>query len=156
MGKTRKIIPGANSHLRVVDRQQKQEEAALIKQADTDEIAKPPAWLDAAAKKEWRRVLPQLLKLEIVGNLDLSDVAGYCNAFSKFQKTVRELNKQDLVVDTDKGPRENPLISAQVKYGTEMRRFADLCGMTVNSRLKAATVKLKKQDETIEDRFGVI
>ena len=156
MGKTRKIIQGAKPRLRVVERQQKEEEENLLKEAGTDEIMKPPAWLDAAAKKEWRRVLPQLLKLEIVGNLDLSDVAGYCNAFSKFQKAVKELNGQPLTIDTDKGPRENPLISAQVKYGTEMRRFADLCGMTVNSRLKAATVKLKKQDETIEDRFGVI
>jgi len=139
MGKTRKIEQSANSHLRVVDRQRKEEEKALLKQTDANEIAEPPEWLDEFARSEWYRVVPQLLKIEIVGNLDYSNIAGYCNAFSKFRQAVIDGND-----------------SLQIKYGPELRRFADQCGMTINSRLKAATTKIAKQDEVIEERFGVI
>lgn len=41
-------------------------------------------------------------------------------------------------------------------YAEEMRRFAALCGLTIDSRLKAGTVKANKQQEEIENRFGAI
>ena len=52
--------------------------------------------------------------------------------------------------------KENPLLSAQIKCGIEMRKFADICGLTINSRLKAAATKQKEQADTIKDEFGDI
>ena len=51
---------------------------------------------------------------------------------------------------------ENPLIVVQKKYAEEMRKFASLCGMTIDSRLKAATMKVDKIEDEIEDEFGDI
>lgn len=138
MGAKRKLASQQHGDLRVVVMQQKKAEEEAV-QTGNDELQSPPEWLDEFARSEWYRVVPQLLKIEIVGNLDYSNIAGYCNAFSKFRQAVIDEND-----------------SLQIKYGPELRRFADQCGMTINSRLKAATTKIAKQDEVIEERFGVI
>lgn len=44
----------------------------------------------------------------------------------------------------------------QKKYAEEMRKFASLCGLTIDSRLKAATIKIDKVENEIEDEFGDI
>ena len=48
------------------------------------------------------------------------------------------------------------MVDIQKGYAEEMRRFAALCGLTIDSRLKAGTVKANKQQEEIENRFGAI
>ena len=44
----------------------------------------------------------------------------------------------------------------QKKYAEEMRKFASLCGMTIDSRLKAAAMKVEKVKDEIKDEFGDI
>ncbi len=50
----------------------------------------------------------------------------------------------------------NPLIDIQANYADEMRKFAALCGLTIDSRLKAATTKINKTQEEIHKKFGGI
>ena len=133
-----------------------------IKTGVTD-IVKPPSWLNSTiAKNEWKRVVPQLLEIDVAGNLDLEAVAGYCNAFANYRKATEQLAKEEFVIEAVNPKtgisymKENPLINVQIKWGTEMRRFADICGMTINSRLKAAATKQKQEQDTIETQFGAI
>lgn len=51
---------------------------------------------------------------------------------------------------------ENPLIKIQKQYADEMRRFASLCGLTIDSRLKLAVQKTTKERKEIEEDFGDI
>lgn len=122
----------------------------------------PPVWLaDSIAKREYKRVLKDLKKIDILGNLDLSNLAGYCNAYAMYRKATKQLAGEKLLVEKEAagGARymaENPLIMIQKKYAEEMRKFASMCGMTVDSRLKAATIKVNKVEDEIEDEFGDI
>lgn len=128
----------------------------------SEDIQKPPSWLiDAVAKAEYRRVLKDLMSASIIGNLDLSNLAGYCNAYAMYRKTTKELGKADLLVTrfTASGESyevENPLILVQKKYAEEMRKFASLCGLTLDSRLKVAALKINRQEDEIEGEFGDI
>lgn len=143
-----------------------QEEKAQVEASvatKSDEIIEPPEWLNSdEAKEEWKRVLPQLLDINVVGNLDLQALAGYCNAFANYRKSIQELSQQPLMIvneDEETGAvftKANPLNNICIKWGTEMRRFADLCGLTINSRLKAGQANMDKQKQTIEDEFGDI
>ena len=150
---------GWRSEQTIEERKQAEE---MVATASSD-IVKPPSWLNSTiAKNEWKRVVPQLLEIDVAGNLDLEAVAGYCNAFANYRKATEQLAKEDLVIEaissTTGQPyaKENPLVNIQIKYGTEMRRFADICGMTINSRLKAAATKQKQEQDTIEETFGAI
>lgn len=160
MGRPRKPIEMQKRHNKVVEMQRREmEEQAVTTEAD--QLEKPPAWLtDATARNEWKRLVKELNKIEIIGNLDLNNLGAYCNAYSGYRKATKELKGAPLTVEkmTRYGPQmvPNPLISVQSKYSDEMRRYASLCGLTIDSRLKAGTGKVNKQEEALERKFGLI
>ena len=51
---------------------------ALVAQAP-----KPPAWLSAAGKKEWKRVAAELVELKVLASVDLAVLEGYCAAYAR-------------------------------------------------------------------------
>ena len=162
MSANRKILRLQKSHLSQEQKEELKRAEEDIKTGVTD-IIKPPSWLNSTiAKNEWKRVVPQLLDIDVAGNLDLEAVAGYCNAFANYRKATEQLSKEEFVIITEDPKtgatlyKENPLVNIQIKWGVEMRRFADICGMTINSRLKAAATKQKQEQDTIEETFGAI
>ena len=50
----------------------------------------------------------------------------------------------------------NPMIDIQKKYAEEMRKFASLCGLTIDARLKAAAVKTGNEQDEVKQKFGNI
>ncbi|MBU9746196.1 phage terminase small subunit P27 family [Lachnospiraceae bacterium ASD3451] len=161
MSRNRKPIEQQIGNLTKEDKERKRLEEQVVKTGSED-IGKTPSWLiDATAKREYRRILKDLKRIEIVGNLDLSNLAGYCNAYAMYRKATQQLSGADFIVEKVSAQgvpyeAENPLIGIQKKYADEMRKFASLCGMTIDSRLKAATMKVDKIEDEIEDEFGDI
>lgn len=162
MASNRKPLSETTRHMTVAERQEKQQAEDMISSVSSAEIMKPPSWLSKVAKEEWKRILPQLLSIDIVGNLDLANIAGYCQAYSNYRRATEALNATNLViqvVDEESGNsyvKANPWLRAQTDSAVEMRKFADLCGMTISSRLKAATTKLQDKQANIVDEFGDI
>ena len=145
-----------NSHLTKDVQSEKAAQSSMIVQDPADLDRLPQDLLDTKAKKEWKRVVPDLKKMDIVGRLDISNLVAYCNAYSKYCEATKALRGQPLTIEGPTGPKENPLINVQLKYQEAFRKAADQCGLTINSRLKWAATKLKKQEEQIEDEFGAI
>lgn len=154
-------IPSEDKTGHYTDKQKlrmRQEEAAV--KIEDDQLQKPPTWLvDRVAKHEWKRLVEELKKTGVVGNLDLNHLAGYCNAYALYRKATKELKSQELTLEkeTPSGKKlvENPLIAIQKKYAEEMRKFADLCGLTVNARLKVGAKKVDMQEEKLKQEFGI-
>ena len=133
-----------------------------------------PILLDGLSKLEYRgydsagiaiienkKIVLEFDKINVVGNLDLNNIAAYCNAYSFYLKATNELKGQSLTVERtmkngEVGLFKNPLIDVQRNYADEMRKFASLCGLTIDSRLKVASVQVNKTEKTIEDDFGDI
>ena len=79
----------------------------------------------------------------------------YINATHEFKKA------KDLIITkqmTNGAYTEipNPIIKIQRQCAEEMRKFASLCGLTIDSRLKLAVQKTTKERQDIEDDFGDI
>lgn len=160
MGRQRKVVDMQAAHLTQKEKQKKRQEEHVIITGNED-LEKPPTWLlNADAKKEWNRVVAELKKIEVVGNLDYTNLACYCNAYANYIKVTRKLKKEEYCIkrETRTGTIivKNPLIDIQTNYAAEMRKFAGLCGMTIDSRLKAAVQKIDKKEETLEEKFGAI
>ena len=154
-GSARKTLENTTKHLTKAERARREQEEARIV-TGTEELLKPPAWLEAPSKKEWRRVVPQLLKIQVAGNLDLSSLAGYCQAYARYMTATKQLNDQPLIVMDGGKLTENPLIKVQTTYAQEMRRFADMCGISISARLKASATKTNKIEDEIKADFGDI
>lgn len=160
MPRPRKIVDMQNAHLTREEKKNKKLEESCVTTGN-DQLKTPPKWLiDAVAKKEWRRIVKELNKIEIIGNLDYANLAGYCNAYANYIKVTEQLADQDYCMErhtrTGSILVKNPLIGIQKEYADEMRKFAALCGMTIDSRLKAAVTKVDRQKESVERKFGAI
>jgi len=161
MGRPRKPLDEQKGHLTVLQQQERKLEEEMI-QAEADQLQKPPTWLrDAVAKKEWKRLVEQFTKLSVISNLDLNNLGAYCNAYSSYLAATKQLKKEPLTIAyTNKfgatNMIENPLIKIQIKYSDEMKKYSNLLGLTVDSRLKVARLKLEKATDEIEDKFGDI
>lgn len=161
MGRPRKILNTQQGHLTKEQIAEKQLQEQII-QAGTDQLEKPPKWLrDNVAKKEWKRLVEQFKTLSVISNLDLNNLGAYCNAYSSYLEATKELKEQTLTVSyTNKGGAtnliENPLIKIQMKYSDEMRKYSSLLGLSIDSRLKLATIKLTETKKDIAEEFGDI
>ncbi|MBU5331423.1 phage terminase small subunit P27 family [Anaerocolumna aminovalerica] len=160
MARQRKPVDMQKGNLTVLQQEKKRLEEEYVR-TGKNQLKTPPIWLiDDIAKKEFKRIVKELEKIDIIGNLDLNNLGAYCNAFSHYIHVTEQLNGQDYYIarETRTGVIfvKNPLIDIQTNYANEMRKFASLCGMTIDSRLKAATTKVNKQQEEINKKFGGI
>lgn len=151
----RKILEMKTGRMSNANRAKREREEKIA--ASPGKLGDPPAWLtNPDAKREWRRLAKELNKMDIIGNLDRDNLAAYCNALANYIQTVKALEGQPLIIENDGRQMKNPLIAAQKIYAEEMRQFARLCGLTIDSRLKAAAIKTAKEEDTIEKEFGAI
>ena len=163
MARPRKILANKSetSNLTKEQKEQKKKEEQLAT-TGSEQLNKPPAWLrDVVAKKEWNRLLEQLKKIGVIGNLDYNDLGAYCNSFSSYLEITNKMKGEPFVIEyTNKMGKtniiQNPYITAQLKYSEEMRKFASLLGITIDSRLKMASLKISTEKNKIEDEFGEI
>lgn len=160
MGKSRLPTEMQKGHLTVVNIEKRKAEESSVK-TGKNQLRRPPVWLvDDVAVKEWKRLVKELEKIEMIGNLDKNNLGGYCNAFSNYVKTTEMLKEQPLCIDreTRNGTItvKNPLVDIQRNFAEEMRKFASLCGLTIDARLKAAALKTSKTEEKLEEQFGAI
>lgn len=160
MGRRRKPKDMQKSHLTLAEKERREEEERVVTTGN-EQLKTPPEWLfNRVAKAEWRRITKELQKIEVVGNLDRANLAGYCNAYAAYRDVTEKLKDQNYCIEreTRNGTMlvKNPLLSVQKEYAEEMRKFAALCGMTVDARLKAAVVKVDEKNTQIEEQFGEI
>ena len=148
-------------NLTMEEKLQKQREEEIVT-VGREQLKRPPTWLiDDIAKKEFKRLVKEFDKIEVVGNLDLNNLCGYCNAYSLYRKATEQLKVEELLIEKPlpngaKQIVENPLIKIQKNYAEEIRKFASMCGLSIDSRLKIATVKVSKEKEQIKSEFGDI
>lgn len=159
MGRGRKPLKAQTGNLTVADRQEWEAEEKNVT-TDKKQLKTAPKWLaDDAARKEWRRIIKELDKIDLIGNLDRNNLAGYCNAFAGYVKVTEELKSEECCIkrETRTGTImvRNPKVDVQKLYAEEMRRFAALCGLTIDARLKAAAIRTSKEQDEIEEKFGI-
>lgn len=160
MGKSKKPLAINKSHISNEEKLKREFAESLVK-GNIDKL-KAPSWLkDKRAKKEFNRLVKELTTIDIISNLDVNNLASYCEAYSNYVKATEELNGQSLIIQKcmPNGSYtmvENPLIKIQKLYAEECRRFAGLIGLTIDSRLKFASAKAEETENKITDDFGDI
>lgn len=160
MSRARIPLEMQKKHLTNVERAEKEDQEEILI-LGKEQLENPPSWLiDCIAKNEFIRVVNELSSVNIVGNLDLSNIGGYCNAFSTYVNAIEKLKNKPLLVKEVTNGRvklvENPYIKVRDNAASEMRKFGSLCGINVDGRLKLATITTTKNDENIIDEFGDI
>lgn len=161
MGRPRKMPGTLTRHMTEAEQVQRKQEAEKAT-TGKEQLARAPTWLVSdIAQAEYKRIVAELSGISVIGNLDLNNITAYCNAYAMYRKATADLAESTLMIEKytpagDTNLVENPLIKIQRDYAEEMRKFARLCGLTIDSRLKIATVEVKAEAKELEDQFGDI
>lgn len=103
--------------------------------APTPKAPKCPAWLDAEAKKEWRRLTKQLEDLGLLTHVDMAAFAGYCQAFARWKEAEEFISKHGTIVKTPSGYwQQVPQVSIAQTYLKIMNKLCEQFGLTPSAR----------------------
>ena len=106
----------------------------------------PPSYLPETLKKEFRRIASELIKVEIMTNLDCEALARFVVSEYNYQKVTKKMLKTG--VDNDKYFN---YILMQDKLFKQSRQAASDLGLTISSRCKLVTPT--KQDDKPPNKF---
>lgn len=161
-GRPKKPLELQNGNLTKEIKETKKLEEQGITNLNKNQLKNPPSWLrDERALKEWKRLVDELEDISVICNLDYNNLGCYCNAYSFYIQATEELDKEPFLSEyTNKAGAtnfiENPLMRIQIRYSDEMKKFASLLGLTIDSRLKIATIKNQNNQNDLVDEFGDI
>lgn len=130
------------------------------------EIAIPdcPAHLSPEAKKEWRRVAPELLKMRIITEIDRAALAAYCQAYGRWveaEQRIKELNdigkksgtKSAGLYDLTPNGFKQMSVWLQIsnRATAEIKTWMAEFGMTPANRVKIQQAQVPEQKDLFPD-----
>lgn len=106
----------------------------------------PPNYLDATAKKEYKRITKLLEELPIA-NLDLSLVTAYCQTYSNYIEATRFINKHGLVTETERGTKLSSYYTVQRDSTDRLISLSNKLGLNLDSRMKIMAPSNDNKDD---------
>jgi len=118
---------------------------------------KPPSWMCTEAKKEWKRIVPELHRLGLLTIVDEAALANYCQAYGHWvqaEKAIKKYwkeNKKLTYTYVNKNGYANevpiPEITIAQKYQNIIKAFCAEFGLTPSSRSRMTLPSEKEEDE---------
>lgn len=133
---------------------------ALNDREPTPELAVPecPDWLNDDARAEWKRIVPELVTMNLLTRVDRAALACYCQAWATFKAAQREVDERGLTMTVGEQGFEmqRPEVGIASKAMQQIKAFAAEFGFTPSAR---TSIKVgeppKKGDKSREFlRFG--
>lgn len=149
----RKTLEETTKHL-TNEEKLKRELGEKAIQFEKDQLKNPPKWLiNDLAVKEWHRLVNEFEKNgnSLICNLDYNNLGAYCNSFASYTELVTRIGTNFGV-----GKEVHPLSKSLLNYSDEMRKYAAMLGLSIDSRLKKAPEALENKEKEIENSFGDI
>lgn len=111
-----------------------------------------PRWLSPEAKREWRRVAPELEKLGLLTRVDRAALAAYCQAYARWRQAEEVLQREGLTFATESGylmPR--PEVKVAEKAMQIIRAFCIEFGLTPSARARMTVPEAKREEDPFEE-----
>jgi len=113
------------------------------------EIPRCPPELSRLAKREWRRIAPDLAALGLLAKIDRSALALYCEAYARWIEAIEAIHKYGVVIKSPSGyPVQSPYVAIANKAGEQVRLMLGEFGMTPAARSRVhATSPLEEESK---------
>ena len=155
-GRPRKIIElhtGAHTKAEKESRMEQEKELKLDRKGLV-----PPLWLSEKAAAEFRRVVREAAKIDILDNLDLSVLAIYADAYDKFVLLNEIIENEGCSVEVqgvkNSYTKVNPALVAQNMYVDRIYKASAKLGLATTDRLKLVVpVKAEKKEQNPYFKF---
>ena len=116
-------------------------------------IPEPTDWLDDIAKKEWRRVAPELVKVKLLTIADITALEAYCKAYSRWREAEKQMDtvKNTVFKTPNKYVQQLPQVAIAQKYLSICKSFMTEFGLTPSSRSRMLLPGEKDSDSEMEN-----
>ena len=118
-------------------------------------VPKCPAWLGPIAKKEWKRVVPELERLGLLTCVDGAALEGYCESYGKWVEMtqfLKKFEKQGYMFKTPSGYMQQlPQVSMAQRYLAAVKSFCTEFGLTPSSRARMTLPGQADEDDPMEE-----
>lgn len=139
-------------HLTTEQQKQKELEEAKLKFIGKEHLKKAPEWLiNDYAINEWKRLVKELQESPTFNNLDYNNLGAYCNALAKYAAITKEVGLKFRI-----GKEINNLITLELKYSDEVKKYASLLGLTAEGKLKLMFGDTQIDKNNVKNEFGDI
>lgn len=120
-------------------------------------VPKCPTHLDAAAKREWKRISAELVSLGLLTSVDRAALAAYCASWSRWIDADANVQKFGSVIKSPKSgfPIANPYVGIGNTALDLMRKFLVEFGMTPASRSRIQVAPTSSKDPFEEFMKGI-
>ena len=148
MARPRKPVDTQIRHNTQAEIQRQKFAESLVQTGREDLTETSIGLMDATARKEYARVLRSLVDLPVIGNLDRTNLVGYCNYYSLHRKLEGKIKKQEAQIKKEEKELGEASEETNAIYFELLRqdrltcesmiRFEKLCGLTLDALLEAA------------------
>jgi P27 family predicted phage terminase small subunit len=95
----------------------------------------PPEWLDADARAEWERLVPELHELGLATRVDAQALGCYCQAVSRLAAAEKTIAADGMTVRSPDGwIRKHPAVLIARDCADQIRKFGGLFGLAPADR----------------------
>lgn len=116
-------------------------------------IPPPPKELVPAAKREWRRITPELRRLGLLSDLDRAALAAYCQHYAVFMEACQHVQKEGVFVkpEGETVPVQNPWFLVMRQEGEAVRKILAEFGLSPASRTRVKATGNAPDADAMED-----
>lgn len=93
-----------------------------------------PSTLPAAAKAEWRRIVPLLDEYNLLTRLDGRALADYCLCCARLDEAEQDITTRGLLIQGERGLVKNPNAQIARQYRQALVKWAELFGLSPGPR----------------------
>lgn len=117
-----------------------------------------PSWMPADGKREWRRIVPELERLDLLKVLDVASLEMCCKAYATWLEHERIIEEEDsimVVYNKDGQPtykQQHPAVSIAKSACETYRKFVAEFGLTPSARSRLQ-IKEPENGENDDKRF---
>lgn len=88
----------------------------------------------ANAAREWRWVVPTLIRSAGLANVDRAVTADYCVTVARLAECERRMSLEGLIVMGQRGECRNPLTTVAAQYRTQLKTYIGELGLSPSAR----------------------
>lgn len=97
-------------------------------------VLKMPSDLPPAGRKFWRAVIPRLLDLDLVSDLDRPALRDMAICYARLEEAEADVARRGLLIEGDRGPVKNPACQLAREYRRAFQAWAARFGLTTQDR----------------------
>ena len=114
------------------------------------EIPPCPRELGGTAKKEWKRIAPELARMGLLSKVDRAALALYCDNYGRWLEAIAALQKFGVVIKSPSGfPMQSPYVAIANKSGEQVRLLLSEFGMSPSSRSRVHATPPPAEDDEL-------